>query len=258
MDSSIANTVANGSLTTARNPIKIFCRDWILWLMQLIPSVRRQLELGPRGTALAKYTWSSGMNAFLPDLGGGLFLPQVYCRAVSGPLGGNNGEVLFTDDAIYAGSWTSVLRLVILVDRVEEISGIQDELNKVNLPMSTQGILEAQQPCFLVHDPNASLSSALEDQLIKSKTRDRVFRVATGAEFASSKLCADRPDPQGYDMFRIRTSLKGRRFIVVRTDRFIALSTKSVQDLVKGCDRLLQTLGYGREGEMNGSVSPSL
>ena len=224
----------------------------------MIPSVRRQLELGSRGTALPQYTWSPGMNAFLPDLGGGLFFPQVYCRAISGPSGEANGQVLFTDDVIYAGPWTSVLQLVVLVDRVEDIPGIEAELTKVDLSMLTHGELRAENHCFLVHDPNASLSGELENQLIKSRTRERVFRIATGSEFAKSKLCIDRPDPHGYDMFRIRDALKRRRFVVLRTDRFIALSTDSVLDLVKGCDRLFQMLGYGGDKRTGGSVSPSL
>ncbi|KAK5275080.1 hypothetical protein LTR40_013684, partial [Exophiala xenobiotica] len=144
LDRSIAATVANGELTTARSPIKIFVRDWILWFMQLVPSWRHKLRLGPRANGMGRYEYTEGM-AFLPDLFGGRQLPQVYCRAVAGASGASGdapeiGEVQFTDDVIYRGpDSTSFLRLLVLVDDLEQAQSVREELAELKVEHVSDG-----------------------------------------------------------------------------------------------------------------------
>jgi hypothetical protein len=46
-----------------------------------------------------RYQYQSGMP-FLPQYGGGVCFPQVYCISLNGAQ--NAGRVTFTDDLIYA------------------------------------------------------------------------------------------------------------------------------------------------------------
>lgn len=56
------------------------------------------------------------------------------------------------------------------------------------------------------------------------KTGDNVFRIAPGEELALSRLCANRPKPMGYDHLFLGKTLQGRRFTIVRPDRFVFAS----------------------------------
>jgi hypothetical protein len=86
----LANTVRNGDLLNERNSIKLFLRDWILWLIQLVPSWKFKLEQMPPNPP--RYTYEPGV-AFLPGLSGGVSLPQIYCMPIS-PTGKVNGDVI--------------------------------------------------------------------------------------------------------------------------------------------------------------------
>ena len=89
--------VRNGDLSTERNGIKIFIRDWVLWLLQLVPSWKFKLEQVPLSPP--HYTYETGM-AFIPELGEGRSLPQVYCTPMSSPEA--RREVLYSDDVIFS------------------------------------------------------------------------------------------------------------------------------------------------------------
>lgn len=82
LELSLAATVANGQNVTEVNPLKIFVRNTYLWLIQLVPSWKRWLEQGARREGMLKYTFEPGMH-FLPDLGGGKMMPQVYASPLS-------------------------------------------------------------------------------------------------------------------------------------------------------------------------------
>lgn len=95
LERSLATTIENGSFVTESNPVKIFFRDWYLWLIHLVPSWRHALHLGNWRDGMVQYKHESGMP-FLPHYGGGKCLPQVYCRN----LNQAKGDILFTDDTI--------------------------------------------------------------------------------------------------------------------------------------------------------------
>ncbi|KIW16621.1 hypothetical protein PV08_03809 [Exophiala spinifera] len=307
LDISIASTVANGELTTARNPIKVFVRDWILWFMQLIPSLRRKLELGPRSEGMVRYKYVDGM-AFLPDLFGGRQLPQVYCRAV-GIISSSSssssssttssrgetdrvgavGEVEFTDDVIFRPESLSSLRLLVLVDALSDVAKARDELSQLNIEHLSNNEVKMSEVCYLVMssagcsdstgvDVKAGTKSSAaqgvngnvhsngngngaivtestdqnktkkkeeeeeEDMVLTTMQNKRVYRIATGDEFAACRLCRNRPPPTGYDMLRVRAEVGGRKYVLVRPDRFTFAACRSGAELAGACGRIAGVL----------------
>ncbi|KAI1612263.1 putative monooxygenase [Exophiala viscosa] len=241
LDRSIAVTVANGNLTTARSPLKIFVRDWILCFMRLVPSFRRKIELGPRALGMVRYQWKDGM-AFLPDLAGGRCLPQVYCRSVLLADKGDPPPVQFTDDVIFHPESKSTLRLVVLVDNLEQAGEAHSELASLDLATASNGEVGTDEACYLVMSPECQL------QQPSNILRQRVYRIATGEEFQSSTLCENRPPPVGYDMYRIKTDLGGRKYVLVRPDRFVFAACYTGQELVEACRRISRILFPSSEG----------
>lgn len=267
--------MANGDLTTARNPLKIFVRDWILWFMQLIPSLRRKLELGPRSNGMVRYKYVDGM-AFLPDLFGGRQLPQVYCRAV-GPSttitrGGKKcvdvADVDFTDNVIFRPESSSFLRLLVLADDMDQVSKARDELRQLKIEHISNNEVKMDEVCYLIMSPDSGADVGAGDKAKNgsgrrtgtiepvAKDMQRVYRVATGDDFAASSLCTNRPPPIGYDMFRIKVDLGGRKYILARPDRFTFAACNSGEELADACRRISGVL-FGGDVDMDNAKTDS-
>jgi hypothetical protein len=206
--------------------------------MQLIPSLRHKLELGPRANGLPRYKWKDGMP-FLPDLAGGVYFPQVYCRSMSSNI---DGEVCFTDDVIFKSPPSPLLRLVVSVNNMAEARAAQSELESLDLEAISQGELKLGQACFLVHDPLLKPPTDLA-----AISASQIYRIATGEEFANSRLCINRAEPVGYDMYQIQVGLQGRRYVLVRPDRFVFAACWSGKDLTEACGKI-ESLLLGRCG----------
>ncbi|OAP61174.1 hypothetical protein AYL99_03375 [Fonsecaea erecta] len=216
LDLSLAATVANGSLTTARNPTKIFFRDWILWLMQLVPSLRHRLELGPRAGGMQRYRFSPGM-AFLPELAGGRCLPQVYCCAVHPSTKALSAKIQFTDDVFLNGPRANaLLRLLVVVDDMEQAEKVWSELKTLELDEASNNEIRKDSAFFLIHSRLLPTRPASTSSDIP---RQNVYRVATADEFGASDLCKNRPYPTGYDMYRIKKDVGGRNDTLLRHAR---------------------------------------
>ncbi|KIW97245.1 uncharacterized protein Z519_02637 [Cladophialophora bantiana CBS 173.52] len=250
LDRSLAATVANGNLTTARNPMKIFLRDWVLWLMQLVPSWRHKLELGPRANGMQRYMFSSGM-AFLPDLAGGCCLPQVYCCSIYPLTKDAVAAVRFTDDVLLNGPRTNaLLRLVVVIDNMEQAEKAWSELKELNLEKISNNEIQKDSAFFLVHSPSLKNRPASTPSDIPQQN---VYRIATGDEFAASNLCRNRPYPTGYDMYRVKKDVGGRKYVLVRPDRFVFAACRTGAELIKACEQIPQTLfGSPRSTKPNG------
>jgi 2-polyprenyl-6-methoxyphenol hydroxylase-like FAD-dependent oxidoreductase len=80
-----------GSTFDEKNPLKVFCRDWTLWIMQCLPVLRTKLLESTKVTPVHQY--AQGMS-FLPELRGGVSFGQVYLR-------GADSAVHFLDDLIF-------------------------------------------------------------------------------------------------------------------------------------------------------------
>ncbi|GKZ25975.1 hypothetical protein AbraIFM66951_001991 [Aspergillus brasiliensis] len=198
LEQSLAATIENGKFVTESQPLKASARDWYFWLVQFVPSWRRQLELGRRRNGMVRYRYLDSMP-FLPDMNGGVNLPQVYGKT-------SNGEVVFTDDIIFRSQKEGLFQMFVYLHSDKELAGVRKVLQEVE-QLSKGTILANNVPIIVeesvtdVQDPN-------------------VIALATGDEFASSPLCDRRPEPMLYDQFALRKEVRGR-YCIVRPDRFI-------------------------------------
>lgn len=201
--------------------------------MQLIPPIRRRLELGPRAEGLSRYVWRDGMS-FLSEFSGGVMCPQVYCRSVFANI---DSQVHFTDDVIFKSPHNSFLSLVVSVSNVAEAQTAYSELKGLDLPQISHGELKLEDVCYIVHDP------LLEAPVLSTPiSPTQIYRIATIEEFKQSSLNVNRPEPAGYDMYCIRTELRGRRYILVRPDRFVFAACTSGKELKEACDKIPSVL----------------
>lgn len=228
LERSLAATIENGKFVTESNPVKIFLRNWYLWLLQLIPSQKHWLEMGARRYGMIKYEYEPGM-AFLPDLAGGSCFPQVYCFSLE--VSKTEGRVEFTDDIIFAPGKKGLFQLVVLVDKVQELEAAAQALRDVQ--RLSEGVLISSEATFIVHDASAGVESAST----WPSCNGRAVRIATGSEFAADeRLCGCRPEPIYYDPYRIKKEVRGLSFIILRPDRFVfaACVDKAELDIAAG------------------------
>ncbi|KAL6862547.1 hypothetical protein ACO1O0_002781 [Amphichorda felina] len=224
LDASLRLTIMNGAVVTESDSLKIFLRDWYLWLVQLIPSWKRQIQLGTRGDGLIQYQWEEGRGmAFVPSLGGGGCFPQVYATRVHG-----TGEVLFTDDIIFSPSKKGLFQLFVLIKTVAEYDELKNPL--AGIEETTNGVLVMDEASIFSEDLTGPLGSPIGD-------RD-VYRFATEDEFASSPLCAGRPRPVGYDHHLMVEAARGNKFIVLRPDRFVFAACGTTEELHEVAGRI--------------------
>ncbi|RAK74638.1 putative monooxygenase [Aspergillus fijiensis CBS 313.89] len=223
LEISLATTVRNGELVCERNLLKILFRDWSLWLLQLLPGYREQLRHGRRDKASFRLRHSAGMP-FVPELNGGVYLPQVYCRTPT-------GKVLFTDDAIYRSGSKSLFRVFIYLQRSNEVASARDTL---------EGIEEWSRGEFHSHD----VPILVEEMSPKDAIRmPNVFHIASVEEFSRSPLCSQRPAPLSYDPCLIRESIKAK-YVIVRPDRFVFAACNEPGELKEAVEWMLRYL-YG-------------
>ena len=237
LDKSLAATVENGRYCNEASPWRDVVRDTYMWLVQLYPSWKRQLEQGARRHGMTQYTYKAGMP-FLPGPAGGKLLPQVYCMSLS-PEEPHTTKVMFTDDAIFAPKKTGLLQLVVVIDHAE-ISLPWNEL--ANVDTWSKGLVSAAEVTVIVQDIKASTSGNDLGMQEKKHTSMSVVRVATAEEFSYSTLCRNRPPPRYYDELRIGKEVVDGRYIIVRKDRFIYASCGSLAELMSALQNLPSVL----------------
>jgi hypothetical protein len=199
--------------------------------MQAIPSLNRTLEKGPRAKGMIRYAWKEGLP-FLGEAHGGICLPQVYCA----PLFKHPKDigVSFTDDIIFGRHKVGIFQLVVLLESLQDLEharialhGLRKQPRIYVLPEETTFILQAPQVSIL--QPNIG---------------DDVFRLATADEFASNELlCRGRPVPQYHDMYQMKKDLRGKRFVIVRPDRFVYAACDTAAQLESICENIPKILG---------------
>jgi hypothetical protein len=212
--------VENGSYVTEGNWLKIFVRDWYLWLIQLVPSWKHQLEQGNRRDGMVRYSYqpNKGM-AFLAHLGGGINFPQVYCTKLSR----NNAAdpIQFTDDIIFEKKKKGLFQLVVLLKSADEVADAQEILRSRDA--NSPGLLRIDEATFIINTTRTYSNQDFRDKTV-------LHRLATGGEFAAdTSLCKGRPKPQYYDPYRMSREVSGKPFVILRPDRFVfaACSTKA-------------------------------
>lgn len=213
LERSLASTIANGKFVSEANPLKIFLRSCYLFIMNLVPSWRRQLRLGPRKDGMVRYQFSPRMP-FIPDLNGGLCLPQVYCKSSS-------GEVFFTDDIIFNPSKKGLFQLLVYLQTPSELESARDIISAIE--GLSRGEIRIDEATYIVEDEDWNPTSV---QDVKS-----VYQLASAAEFAESSLCDGRPEPRYYDMQYLGKALGGSKYVIVRPDRFIFAACRNLEEI---------------------------
>ena len=219
LQASLVSTVKNGNMVNSKNPLNIFLRDWGLWVLQMIPPIRRLIELGPRLAGRMQYQHESGMP-FLPDLCGGVMFSQSFCcRIVQREC--DSRDILFTDDVIFSKDKKSLFQIVVLAS--------WDSDQFADLKHTVAGLHEI---CTHLMPEEASYFTRHRNwPASKVSKSEPVYRIATAAEFHNSPLSDGRPYPQGYrddDMWR---GVQGKKFVIVRSDRFTFAACDTRQEL---------------------------
>ena len=179
---------------------------------------------------MTRYKWQNGLP-FLPEFGGGISLPQVYCAPIDPDS--TDLQVNFTDDVIFRPDKQGLYQIVVLLRSLTELDEAREALRKIKkLPES---YVVANEASFIVQSPEPRTCHGIGAD---------VFRLATADDFSSSpSLCRGRPPPQFYDMYRMKKDLGGKRFAVVRPDHFLYAACDDAQDLKDICIGIQQNLG---------------
>lgn len=222
LDQSLAATIQNGKFVTEGHRALIFLRSWYFWLVQMIPSWKREAELGQRKDGIFRYTYSAGMP-FIPELNGGLNVPQVYCRSMT-------GEIHFTDDIFFKPQMKGLFRMLVYLKNSIELESARETLRKVE--DWSQGELIANEIPVIVEEMQSG-KETIENS--------NVYQLATGQEFARSHLCDRRPEPIGYDQYLLRDNIKGK-FVIMRPDRFIYATCSEETELKNAVGCMMDVL----------------
>ncbi|KAJ5579400.1 hypothetical protein N7450_008267 [Penicillium hetheringtonii] len=224
LDSSLASTVKNGEMVNAKSRVQVFLRDWVFWVLQLVPTWKHWLERGPRGSGPTHYTHTSEMP-FLPEFHGGVQFPQTYCISLT-----CDARVQFTDDVIFSGK-RGIFQIVALLKGPDEVASAMQEL--ADLKTDDHLVCPGEATFFV---PRASCESPpAGGKTLESRP---VFRTATSDEFARSSLCDSRPDPRGYNESLMWDCMRDKRYIALRFDRFVYAMCDSKAELEEVLEQL--------------------
>jgi hypothetical protein len=229
LERSLAATIRNGEYVTESDPVKVFVREWYMWAIQLIPSVRREVQLGARAGGMARYKHGPGLP-FVAEMGGGLLLPQVYAYDWKAD------RLQFTDDLIFSPQKQGLFQLLVLPDTVQEIVTLTQGLSEID--ELSRHLLHSDEATILVQSTQASLPTPTG-----LPSKQNLARLATGDEFAADPvLCKNRPPPIGYDEFRLKREVQGRKFVILRNDRFVFAACDTPAELKEAARRLASDL----------------
>ncbi|KJK61003.1 mhpA [Aspergillus parasiticus SU-1] len=221
LDKSLAATVRNGEMVNTKNSLEGFLRDWTLWSAQFIPQWKHWLERGPRAEGPIEYSHTPGLP-FIPKLNGGVAFPQIYCVAVS-----DKDEIVrFTDDAIFDSSKTKQFQIVVLLPNLQLLHSTLTELG--GMDQDSTSLLSYDEVTILV--PRVSAPKFIDGQAPETVT-NRLYRSASAEEFGQCKLCRGRPAPRGYDEELMWRSMSGKRYIILRPDRFVFAACNTTAEL---------------------------
>ncbi|KAK4941597.1 hypothetical protein LTR10_018474 [Elasticomyces elasticus] len=224
LEKSLAATIRNGEYVTESDPVKVFIRDWYMWAIQLIPSYRKEIELGARAAGMTRYRHSEGLP-FIPEMEGGVLLPQVYAYSFQ------TDKTCFTDDLIFSPGKTGLFQLLILPDDVADLDSLMDALDDVD--QNSSDLIRWEEATILIQSTKASPG-------LTNMSEGGITRLATADEFAAdSTLCGNRPPPIGYDEERLRKEIKGKKFVILRQDRFVFAACDTAEGLKEAARRLV-------------------
>ena len=196
------------------------------------------MEMGSRREGMVRYDYEPGM-AFLPDHGGGLLMPQVYCAPID--TQDRKGHVRFTDDVIFAPEKKGLFQVVVLLRNLGDVESARRELQ--DLDRVSDGEIRGDEATFIIHDPYIGHIPKMDNLVLKN-----VFRIATANEFAMDPvLCGQRPPPMYYDEYRMMRDVGNKMFVILRPDRFVFAACNERTELEEAAGRIRGVLyGHGR------------
>jgi hypothetical protein len=194
-----------------------------MWAIQLVPSYRKEIELGARAAGMTKYQHKDGLP-FVPEMDGGLLLPQVYAYNFK------TRKICFTDDLIFAPKKVGLFQLLILPDNIEDVDKLIKNVGDVD--NISNNLIQSGQATILIQSTQASTEAA-------ALPKQDVARLATGEEFAADPvLCNNRPEPIGYDERRLQREVKGKKYVILRQDRFVFAACNTTAELRQAASQL--------------------
>jgi hypothetical protein len=141
-------------------------------------------------------------------------------------------DVIFSDDVIFRQGKKGIFQIVVLLNDIFEPDEARVSLR--NLGESSDNYVISEEATFIIQDSEPRRHSGVGTD---------VFRLATAAEFTSSSLCKGRPEPEHYDMYKLKRALHGKRYAIVRQDRFVYAACNTKDELERICGGIQQTLG---------------
>lgn len=238
LEKSLAFTIENGERVNESNPVKVFLRDWTLWLIQLVLSWRNVLQSAGRDKPLFRYKWEDDKGlAFLPSLEGGRSFAQAYAAKVV--KDGMDTGVFFTDDLIFHPSKKASFQLVIIIPVDVGADPVDLDLNCLrNVEEKSGGAIQANEATFIANSTHSTLSAV---------EKHTCYRLATAEEFANHPaLCAGRPAPIGFNPYRMANEVQNKKFIILRPDRVVFAACDCMDDLLFAAEKLHQFASRGQ------------
>lgn len=190
------------------------------------------LHLGNRREGMVRYEYKAGLP-FIPEMGGGVCLPQVYCS----PLFPADDRIFFTDDIIWSSDKRGLFKLVVLAKSAADLDSMLSRLSDIE--SLSGGHVQEKDVTVILEDVSSRISQVSLDK----KWDDKIFRIASAEEFASSELCNGRPEPQGYDPYRLGKEVKNKRFIFLRPDRFVFAACNTLEEVNYASRQVKEILG---------------
>lgn len=221
LDQSLASTIHNGKFVTEGHPLVVSLQLWYFWLIQLVPSWKWDMQLGQQKGGLVQYTHSTSMP-FIPELNGGLNIPQVYCWDMC-------GEVHFTDNVIFWPQAKGLFQMFVYLQSSAELLVARNTLQKVK--KWSQGEIVAAQTPFIIK--NHHNEEAVMDA--------NMYQLASGKEFANSPLCNHWLEPAGYNKYLLQDKIMGS-FVIMQPDRFIFAACNGEHELQEAVGCMLNVL----------------
>jgi hypothetical protein len=252
LERSLESTIANGNYCNEPSKFKAFLRNWVLWLVQLVPSWKYDLELGPRKDGMTRY-YHAPDTPFLTKYGGGISFPQVFAAPIDQPA---PSLPMFTDDVIFSKQKRGIFQVVALVRDLKELRNVQDKIIAMGTEYDKHDVLFLAETTYIVHSqahPTHHQSSFSDSSL----QFQNALRVVSAEEYTAAGETTDalargfpRPKPLHYDPSRIYNDLgKDTLFAVVRWDRIVFARCRSLLELKEALCMIENVL---RRGETQG------
>ena len=165
----------------------------------------------------------------------------MRCRDIAEQI----ASVMFTDDAIFASHKRGLFQLVVLLEHEDQLDAAGSVLE--NLGAHPTELLYEAEATFLVRYMETTRQThsdnKVADCVVKNTPQEtNAFRLATANVFGQSHLCRNRPKPINFEVNYLFRVLKGKRFVILRPDRFVFAACVTKQEMVRALNAMPKVL----------------